>query len=458
MPPNSNRNIHHHPSNFLDVTNVGLTATSSSSGSSTTRRHDLRLVTYNVHAWRDSDHCDNFDEIVQAIKDLKPDILCLNEVLHPFGKPTLSSLSSPRKEEEDAAAAAIAEAAVEGYYRAIKERHQPVPIIDQDLFVPKNVNDTYLYRLAYETHMDVSSIEFCGATSEEAFGIGIPFGNAFLVSSSKFNSMNGNIKIRIDDVKHVVLTPQEGDLHLGNQKRNQVENRAFSAYQLSISSRDEDDYHNVSSSPTLKMTIALTHLDHKSEELRALQMERGIHHCHSILDDDRIPHFIVGDMNTFQKSDCSTEMWNDILNMYSTNGWPSPPERSLVLDYLKKNDYKDTFYNTIKKTKEEEHEDQGQAQKYPSPTGWTKNPLMRIDHVFMKNNGNKLSRREQASSGTTSIEIRRHFCADKYHGSDHFPVVVDFTLIKKMKDSTTPTRSRSMVLRGDDDDSEPFMM
>ena len=445
MPPNSDRYIHGHLNNFIDVTNVGFTTTSSSSSSSTTNRHDLRLVTYNVHAWRDSDHCDNFDEIVKAIKDLQPDILCLNEVLHPFAKPTPS--------EEGGDASAIAEAAVEGYYMAIKDRHQPVPIIDQDLFVPKDVNDTYLYRLAHETHMDVSSIEFCSATSEEAFGIGIPFGNAFLVSS-KFNSMNGNINIRIDDVKHVVLTPRQGDRHLGNQKRNQVENRAFSAYQLSISSHDEDNYHNVSSPPTLKMALALTHLDHKSEELRALQMERGIHKCRTILDDDRIPHFIVGDMNTFQKSDCSTEMWNDILNMYSTNGWPSPPERSLVLDYLKKNDYKDTFYNTSKKTKEEEHEEQGQDQKYPSPTAWTKNPLMRIDHVFMKNNGTKLSRREQAS-GTTSIEIRRHFCADKYHGSDHFPVVVDFTLTKKMKESIT---TRGSMVHHDDDDSEPFMM
>ena len=47
----------------------------------------LRVVTMNIHAWRDSDHLLNFDRLVDQIQRLRPDIVCLNEVLHPFCAP-----------------------------------------------------------------------------------------------------------------------------------------------------------------------------------------------------------------------------------------------------------------------------------------------------------------------------------------------------------------------------------
>ena len=32
----------------------------------------LRVVTYNVHAWRDSNHSDNFDRVVDVVRRLEP--------------------------------------------------------------------------------------------------------------------------------------------------------------------------------------------------------------------------------------------------------------------------------------------------------------------------------------------------------------------------------------------------
>ena len=47
----------------------------------------LRVVTMNIHAWRDSDHRLNFDRLVAQLQKLRPDVVCLNEVLHPFCAP-----------------------------------------------------------------------------------------------------------------------------------------------------------------------------------------------------------------------------------------------------------------------------------------------------------------------------------------------------------------------------------
>lgn len=41
----------------------------------------LRLVQYNIHAWRTTEHDDNLDALCTELAGLQPDILCLNEVL-----------------------------------------------------------------------------------------------------------------------------------------------------------------------------------------------------------------------------------------------------------------------------------------------------------------------------------------------------------------------------------------
>ena len=48
----------------------------------------LRVVTYNIHAWRTPDHNDNFADLVDVLAALRPDVLCLNEVLEPWSPPS----------------------------------------------------------------------------------------------------------------------------------------------------------------------------------------------------------------------------------------------------------------------------------------------------------------------------------------------------------------------------------
>ena len=44
----------------------------------------VRIVQYNVHAWRDSEHVDNLHRVIAVLKELRPDVLCLNEVRMPL--------------------------------------------------------------------------------------------------------------------------------------------------------------------------------------------------------------------------------------------------------------------------------------------------------------------------------------------------------------------------------------
>ena len=54
---------------------------------STSVTRALRLVTYNIHAWRDAEHAENLPRLIELLRSLKPDVLCLNEVLQPFTAP-----------------------------------------------------------------------------------------------------------------------------------------------------------------------------------------------------------------------------------------------------------------------------------------------------------------------------------------------------------------------------------
>ena len=43
----------------------------------------MRVLTYNIHGWRDGDNQPNFARIASIIKATQADILGLNEVFHP---------------------------------------------------------------------------------------------------------------------------------------------------------------------------------------------------------------------------------------------------------------------------------------------------------------------------------------------------------------------------------------
>jgi hypothetical protein len=48
----------------------------------------LRLVTYNIHGWRDTFHNDNLARIIALLSRLDADVIALQEVLHPYRPPT----------------------------------------------------------------------------------------------------------------------------------------------------------------------------------------------------------------------------------------------------------------------------------------------------------------------------------------------------------------------------------
>lgn len=329
----------------------------------------LKLMTYNIHAWRDSFHKCNFDRLVSAVKEAKPDILCLNEVLHPFAKPSATLYSEQTQRE------------VDRYYEQVQNGKGRGKSINT-CFIPNYQSDTFLHRLAAEANLP--NIEFVGATDDSYFGKGVQFGNAILTSHQLLECL------------HVPLEVESGDLQLGNQPRNFVDPRIFSAAKVLI---NDDQY---------SLGVAFGHLDHKSEMLREKQIKRGISSSQSLF--KNMPHLLCGDFNTFQKSDCDAHAWQSVLDLYKENNWPAPPEQSLVLDVLNAMGYQDTYYIATER-----------EEKFPKPTAWTHKPIMRIDHILAKN---------FASGGRDKeyqIVPRRHYRL-KIDASDHFPVVLEFDL------------------------------
>lgn len=166
------------------------------------QQSSVKLMTYNIHAWRDSDHQCNFDRVIQVINQVKPVILCLNEVLHPFAAPS-RTCSTPQQES-----------LAEEYYRRVERGDGRNSLIDKS-FIPEMEKETFLHKLAKATNLE--NIDFLGATDNSFFGKGSFFGNAILT------------RYPIEDCLSVPLDAEDGDIKLGNQKRDFVDARAFSA-------------------------------------------------------------------------------------------------------------------------------------------------------------------------------------------------------------------------------------
>ena len=116
----------------------------------------LRIVTYNVHAWRCSGHRDNYERVEAALRELDPDILCLNEVLHPF-------LAPP---PDHPYWRASANHATRGYA-------PPAGTLSE---TDASLSRTHLHRLARMLGLD--HVAFAPATTRGSFFGDYPFGNA----------------------------------------------------------------------------------------------------------------------------------------------------------------------------------------------------------------------------------------------------------------------------------------
>ena len=236
----------------------------------------LRVMSYNIHAWRDCDHKDNFDRIVEAVQLVNPDICCLNEVLHPF----------------------VAPGGLEGsqYYENVKDGKGRGLKLPSD-HLPAKMEDSFLYRLAKHTGLDY--LEYGAADPVESSFGRVPFGNAIL-SRFPFKSCT-----------HVPLEVEDGDVELGYQERDIVDPR-----QAIVATIDVDGK---------KFGVISTHLDQKSEELRGKQTMKVIKAVNRILSSDH-PKIICGDFNSFRRKDIDRPTWEALCELYKSRSWGQPNE------------------------------------------------------------------------------------------------------------------------------------
>lgn len=323
-------------------------------------------MTYNIHAWRDASHLDNLDRLIKLINDVQPDVLCLNEVLHPFvGPPT----DHP-------------------YWTAVRERRGYGTVPPDGSFPAEEDPEAYLNRLVHATGL--SHFTFAAANEMGSFFGKYPFGNAILS------------RYPLTSKSSVILQVTPEDLTLGGQKRtpSDLEPRAAVAATIML--------------PNTAIGVCSVHLDHKAEELRERQIAEAIQFCQRVLEGHA--HIICGDLNTFQRSDLSERQWEGVCAHYAKMGWPPAPEKSLVLQCLAANGYCDA-HHTLKATKRADAE---LTEIYPPLTCWSQKPLFRLDYLFLSSDSAVTSN----GAGQSPIRVVSHRTIESTV-SDHYPVVIE---------------------------------
>jgi len=252
-----------------------------STSSSPRQTEPLRLMQFNIHGWRDTHHADNFDQVLQAVLDASPDLLVLNEVLHPYLRP------------EDPA-----------YFNLVKKGNGNgfVPA------TPPTVKDSYLHRLAQASGLVFYT--FGEAIHNGYFG-SFGFGNAILS------------KLPLSGCTHTVLKASSFE-YLG-ERRIEAEDRSVSSVL-------------VHATPPIR--VFTSHLDQLDEHLRLQQTKRILTEMRGSAQ----PCMLVGDLNTYQASDFSDQGWEELSAMWAKKGWGEPPRRSATLEELCANQFKDAHY------------------------------------------------------------------------------------------------------------------
>ena len=311
----------------------------------------VRIVSYNIHAWRDADHADNLERLSQLLAGLAPDVVCLNEVLDPFAAP----------------------APDDPYWSEVRERRgygRECPPGSR----PTDERATHLSRLSAALGLPHRTF---GAANEGGFFGRFPFGNCILS------------RYELADVRHAILRVTDADLTLGGQSRTtaDLEDRGATTARVQI--------------PGVAggLGIAVTHLDHKAEELRERQISEAIAHCKAAFGDD--PHLLMGDLNSFSRADLDDEGWAAICALYASKGWPPPREESLVQRALRDAGFADAYALQA-----------ARAAPTPPPTCWT---ATRLDYMM-------LSRRARETLRVQSLTTL------EWDASDHKPLVCDLEI------------------------------
>lgn len=271
------------------------------------RSRTLRLMTFNIHGWRDAEHVDNLQRLIDVINEERPDVVCLNEALHPFIAPDPS----------------------DSYWSAVRERrghgHRPPEGTRPDPADERN----YLHRLA--AALGLPHCVFGAAVGEgvEPEPLPLPFEGSFFGQYPFGNAILSRFPLA--DVRRTLLRVTPEDLDLGNQARTTA-----------------DLEHRQCTSALVQLPdggcvgVCVSHLDHKAEELRARQIRQVIDHCHAAFG-TAWPSVLVGDLNSFDQSDMDDDGWASIVALYARRGWPPPRPASLVRAALDAAGYADAF-------------------------------------------------------------------------------------------------------------------
>jgi endonuclease/exonuclease/phosphatase family metal-dependent hydrolase len=348
------------------VLSISLSAADTAAGSES--GSTLRLASYNLHGWRDTDHNDNLERLIVTLNKIGADVVALQEVLHPFRPPS-----------EPAAAAA--------YFDRVKagKGNGFVPDYLQEGDVP------YLQELA--DSLGLPFVSFGKATDDGYFGT-FGYGNAILS------------RYPIVAEEHHVVQPHER--HQAG-RRIEAEDRCISIVTLQTT-------------PTSQQTFCVTHLDQLSDELRVEQLTEMLGYADAVGD-----HIMCGDFNAFQRSDCSEEQWQKILDDAASKNWTPPAETNGACELVAKMGYRDAFYlseNHLLGSADQQLaiEDAAQDSKTPGPTCWVVKPLLRIDYVFL-------------SRGVDDVRVAQYqrILDD---GSDHYPIAIDLSFTGSPRSSS----------------------
>jgi len=300
----------------------------------------IRLVQWNIHGWRDTHHKDNFDATLEAVQLLRPDVLVLNEVLHPYRLPH----DSERYTE------LVRSGQGKGYTA------EPVP-----------EEGSYLHRLSVATGL--THYYFGEAVSDGYFGE-FGYGNAILS------------RYELHHTKHTLLKADQ--FKYGEGRRIEAEDRCIVSAVVSADS---------------PVRVVTSHLDQLDEALRTQQARMIIEEM-----SNAPGSILVGDLNTYQASDYSSEGWQAICALWAKKGWGLPPTDSSTLKALSEAGLVDSHYLANRN-----------ANSYARPTCWTIEPLFRIDYALF----------DRQSVDEWCVEACD--CEMRATCSDHFPIVLDLT-------------------------------
>ena len=326
-----------------------------------------RIMNYNIHGWRDSDHVENINNIINCIQNTNPDILVLEEVLDPFVTP---------KDEK--------------YWNIVKSGNGKG--FDPYLSNDKNSNDyiisdnhislgetSHLVRLSHECKLPY--VIFSKAMSDSYFGK-CNYGNAILS------------KYPIEEKQIILYETNFHDNANHSNRRIEAENRVCTHALVHIDEKNS-------------ISLLVTHLDQLDESLRLKQMRYFMNEVYSKDSVENKYHILVGDLNTFQKNDMSSIEWNRLCSEWQRRSWEKPPEKSMSIDYLFEMGFRDCFI-VAKETN-------SKLPLTPGPTCWTKNPLMKIDYIL-------------SNYPSEAIYICDYNRIIDY-SSDHFPIYIDFSFL-----------------------------